>query len=121
MSKTYLAKFKSNYADEFNVSGVAVFSQTQVDIHNQCIEWLKQNPEFSIEWYFGANQPIVFDNVTELENAFEFTEITFDQMMFIMKDLKSPYCGFFFHLFEYMPFKYQQYLKYNENGAFNDE
>lgn len=98
-----------------------MFSQDQVDIHKHCINWLKQNPEFSIEWYFGSNESIIFKDVTELENAFEFTEITFDQMMFLMKDLKSPYCGFFFHLFEYMPFKYQQYLKYNESELTHDE
>lgn len=106
MGQTYLVKFSSNYVDEFDVTGVAVFTQEQVDAHNKCIEWLKQNSDFEINWYFGTNESISFTSVSELVRSYRFIEITPEQETFLIKEFDYPFNGFFMHLYEYMPEEY---------------
>lgn len=74
MNKFYLVKFKCDWSDEFDVTGVSVCDSVRYDHEKQTVE---QNPEYELrELYFGTNEFLDEMTLSELYECFTFIEIS---------------------------------------------
>jgi len=79
--KYYLARYSKNFADEFYVSGMKIFIESEYEILKQYQEKLKileQEGKFDIAKYgvpFGTNEDLTFKSVDEAINAIDVREI----------------------------------------------
>lgn len=85
MSKFYLVRFTEDYADEFDVSGMKIFTEEEYVsfIDNQkYAKDLERKGEIvtgefeEIELYFGTNEWLSFETVDEIIKALDVREIT---------------------------------------------
>lgn len=72
----FLAKFESDWADEFSVYGFAVFSNAKMTKWNAFVE---ENGTKNISWSFGTNEGFEGISLEEFASSFEFIEIEKDQ------------------------------------------
>ena len=86
MSKYLLVRYSVDYADEFYVDGMKIFTEDEYIsfINNQRYAMdLERDGKLQrtgrwgdIEIYFGSNEYLLFDNVSEIIKVFEVQEIT---------------------------------------------
>lgn len=85
MSKYFLVSYKEDYADEFYVSGMRVFTEAEYNtfVDNQrYAKELEEKGEFGtgewdmIEIYFGTNEYLIFRTVDDIIKALNVREIT---------------------------------------------
>lgn len=74
-----LVKFQCDYADEFDVYGIRLFSRESWD---NCVEEVRKSFEDEPgekEVYFGTNEACTFSNFDEWFRAIEILELTDDE------------------------------------------
>jgi len=76
----YLVQYKANHADEFDVYGFVVYDQEHLDRLNVAFDKLKKRYTYShgvfyLCHYFGSNESIDFENVSEMINTFTIKEL----------------------------------------------
>lgn len=85
MSKYFLVSYKEDYADEFYVYGMKVFTESEYNsfVRNQrYARHLEEKDELvrgdwnEIELYFGTNEWLSFETVNEIIEALNVREIT---------------------------------------------
>jgi hypothetical protein len=76
MSEFKVVKFKTDYADEFDVEGVRIFTNKQ---WKEWQEGMKADLEFPYEWYFGSNEVIEFNSWVDFISKFEVDDINLAQ------------------------------------------
>ena len=85
MSKYFLVSYKEDYADEFYVYGMKIFTKAEYIsfLNNQrYAKDLERKGEIKtgewdeIELYFGTNEWLSFETVDEIIRAFDIREIT---------------------------------------------
>jgi len=81
----YLVVFDRDWADEFDVSGIKIMSQEEVDE-------LKTQLENSPSWYFGTNEG--FEDGELSVDDFTFTPITPEDEISFVKLLSLPFGNF---------------------------
>ena len=67
-----LVKANVNYADEFDMED---FTTMTVETYKELVELLK-NHDDEIEWYFGSNEELSFNNGQDLLDCFEVVKIS---------------------------------------------
>lgn len=82
MGKYYLARYCTNYADEFDIKGFVAFTENEYkefQTSQQKLKSLEEEGKFDITDYevgFGTNEYLTFDSVDEVINAIEVQPIT---------------------------------------------
>ncbi len=98
MDKQLLIKFRNNYADEFDVNGFVVLSESEWETHKklaakrfdkvaQVAKNTKPDPitgmipysirkSLEVRVYFGTNEDIVYNDLEDYLNSFTITELT---------------------------------------------
>ncbi len=76
-----LVKFKSDYADEFDVYGLKVYNEEEFAKFNEDLNKIK----YPVEHYFGTNEAVEFYNKDSLLKKYEISDITEDQYNFVKK------------------------------------
>lgn len=87
MKKYYLAKYKINYADEFDVYGMKLYTQEELDlfkVYQQKILSLEKEEKLWFNLledgiYFGTNEELRFNNIDEVISSIKIQEITEDE------------------------------------------
>lgn len=87
MKKFYLAKYKINYADEFDVCGMRLYTQEELDllkVYQQTILSLEKEEKlwFNLQEdgiYFGTNEAFRFNSINEVISTIKMEEITKDE------------------------------------------
>ena len=87
MGKYYVARYKVDYADEFDVSGMKAYTEEGLNVlHEQQKKVLKMEEDGTlyIDLYeegidFGTNEALLFNDVDEVISAIKITEITEDE------------------------------------------
>ena len=94
--KYYLAKWRSNWADEMDVEGAVILNEKDKERFDKEIEILKQlEKKFgykSLGVCIGTNEYIEYDNSSELLKEISFTEINENEVN-ILKKLKMNRIG----------------------------
>lgn len=73
-----LLKYRNNYADEFDVKGFLVLSQSAWEEHKELASKVfKQNGE--VEVGFGTNESISYHSLEDYLGSFKVSELTQDQ------------------------------------------
>lgn len=71
-----LVKFQRDYADEFNVYGVAIFHDQELwKEHLNYVKELFEQDDSPKEVYFGTNEFVQYDDFFEYESSFQTLEI----------------------------------------------
>lgn len=94
MSKYFLVSYEEDYADEFDVSGMKIFTEEEYNsfLNNQrYAKELEEKGELEkdfgrIELYFGTNEFLDFNSVDEIIKVLKVQEIT-EQEFNILKKL----------------------------------
>lgn len=81
MLKYFLVNYKVDYADEFYVSGMRIFTEDEYNtfVDNQrYAKEVERNGRFEgeIEIYFGTNEYLLFESVDEIIRELKVREIT---------------------------------------------
>ena len=93
MEKYYLAKYKVNYANEFAVSGMRLFTQKELDkfyCYQHIALYVEKEGRLGYDIsedgiYFGTNEAIRFKNISETISAIKVQEITEDEYNTLIK------------------------------------
>ena len=73
--KKYLARFVGNYADEFDLDGIQVWTEDEVDEFKAAAKrYFKVNDELEI--YFGTNEAMTWYSAEDVINDVSFKEIS---------------------------------------------
>ena len=123
MSKYFLVRYSVDYADEFDVEGMKIFTEAEYNsfLDNQSYaKDLEEKGEREVgEWgmielYFGTNEFLSFDSVDEVIKALEVQEIT-EQEFNTLKSLGLDSFG------ESTIFSFFENIKENEDEWNEDE
>ena len=85
MEKYFLVTYEADYADEFEVKGMKIFTKAEYITfknnqryarHLERIGEIETGDWEQIELYFGTNEWLSFDNVDEIIRALNVREIT---------------------------------------------
>jgi hypothetical protein len=85
-----LLKLDSNYADEFDVSGLLIVDREQWEKDKLLIGDYKK----SLEMYFGSNESLDYENGKEFLEEIEEMVITEEQEKFLKKIFEEKYYAF---------------------------
>ena len=87
MSKFILAKFKSDWADEFDVHGFKVMTEEQYKV------WLKElnAVRWPQEMYFGTNEAFEFNSLDEYQECIEIQLIDENEYIALKKLFDTKY------------------------------
>lgn len=88
--KYYLITYCTDYADEFDVEGMKVFTEDEfkafIEMQKHFAQMEKDNPPFKdAEWpdgyelYFGTNEFLWYESIEEMIREFKINEITENQ------------------------------------------
>lgn len=69
----YVAKFCADYADEFNVYGIRLFTEESFD---RFMDQVQQMSFDGREFYFGTNEFVEFSSSEEYLNAIDLEKVT---------------------------------------------
>lgn len=83
-----LVKFKKDYADEFNVCGISLYTEEDLD---KTLTYLKDNFDKlnDKEYYFGTNECLEFSNYDEITQSIVISDIseeTYKELKNILSD-----------------------------------
>ena len=109
--KYYVLKFEDNYADEFDVSGIILTTENELNEFNDAIKWLKENwiPKGEnkyrgeIEVYFGTNEFLKYRDWKQVRNSFkefEVSESVYLEMMEIFQSFHFGESGVYWHVID---------------------
>ena len=91
-----LIKFEKNYADEFDVYGTRIMTNTEwADYLNEAMK-----DTYPKEIYFGSNEQIEFDNYQDVVNSLTVELLSGEQAQTIQDKLGDEY-GWFPHFGDY--------------------
>ncbi len=83
----YLAKFSSDYADEFDVYGFTIFD-TEDEFNKAVSEFYRGYKEDfgteDVEWYFGTNEFIYFPTEEDIKKAYTLIKISGEHADFLI-------------------------------------
>lgn len=93
MKKYYLAKYKINYADEFDVYGMRLYTQEELDlfkVYQQTILSLEKEEKLWFNLlkdgiYFGTNASLRFNSINDVISIIKIQEITEDEYNVLIK------------------------------------
>lgn len=115
-----LIKYQADYADEFYIYGFLV---ERKEVWNKMVEDLYKYDEGvegsnianNLEYYFGTNEAVRLDYLSQILNDCSFTEITKDEAELITRLFGKSYGTFipndvFETVYELLPEKYQEDL-----------
>jgi hypothetical protein len=95
--KQLLVKTEFNWGDEFDISGFAVFSESQWDeVMDRVFDLFESRHGDVYEFWFGTNQAIELSSFQEWREGVSVEEIS-DEEAAVLKKL-FPYCSGFFVL-----------------------
>lgn len=77
--KHFLIEFNSNYADEFDVEGFIVMSESKWEAHKAYAKKAFKKEDFQ-EVYFGTNEMCSFSGYSDYMRALTVTELTPEQL-----------------------------------------
>lgn len=105
MSKRFLAVFDSNYADEFDVSGFAIWDEEMVTEFDEAVkQYFKTHNELEI--WFGTNESLLWESASEVIRSFKFTEISAEEETTLNKLFGKSYPGYFPYIWDYLDGEY---------------
>jgi len=77
MSKFYLVRFTEDYADEFDVSGMKVYTEEEFKVFTDGLKLIeKREDDREIEIYFGTNEYLYFYTKYDFLGIFKAEEIS---------------------------------------------
>lgn len=122
--KKLLVKFDSNYADEFDVAGFMVMTETQWEHHKvdaaKCFEQFEKLPQDKygrrigkyggatdgIEVYFGTNEQMIYETLESYLDQFSVSEVSDSEIAVLEK---------FFNRYDGVKFGMLPMLEYEED------
>jgi len=88
-----LVRFNSNWADEFDVEGIKLFTK---DAWSNLLRLVEQYVNFPLEYYFGTNESFEWENFNEYRSCFSEQDITDIQANYL-KEMLLTEAGYFPH------------------------
>lgn len=100
--KNLFIEFNSNYADEFDISGFLIMSEEEWEEHKLVAEKrfssleptersTRRGESPSLEVYFGTNEQIIYESLSEYLRSFTVTEISDEERATLEKFFKPSW------------------------------
>ena len=91
MNKYYLVKYTDNYADEFDVYGLALLTDTDRKYFNNL-----EQEDLPITHYIGTNEEITYEHLNKLLRCYTWIEITELEYKLLDRLIGSDYGRFYY-------------------------
>lgn len=86
----FLVKLESNYADEFDIRGFCIMTDVEYQEYlDQIDKYFKENTD--LEYYFGTNEFILFEDKEALLNDLIATKISSTEAEILIKNIGKTY------------------------------
>lgn len=92
MTQRYLVKYKSNWADEMNIYGLALLTEED----KSYIESLKLGVEYYLTHHVGTNEDIEYKSLEGLLDCYTWTRITESEYQTLNRLIGDNYGHFYY-------------------------
>lgn len=70
--RLYLVKYEDSWADELDISGLSLMDNIQLDRYKEhMLEYFEETKKDFVQFYFGSNQFVEYDNFDEFWERIE--------------------------------------------------
>lgn len=117
--KHFILKYNDNWADEMDISGFAVMTESERDEYFAVFKKVFDTNEY-YSFFVGTNEEIEYNTLEDFTNAFEMSEITEEEAKVFSKFFGNEFG--FFPTAEYVEFKEEdEEVVEDEDGEFDEE